>query len=96
MSEMSIKESIEWFEEGLKKAASRARELGRMQKVKHWDVIAKELDTFRTNGVYMANSYSRAWSAILNDVEHYRAQMGAKADAEQEAREALQTQEALH
>ncbi len=89
MSEMNIKESVEWFEEGLKKAASRARELGRMQNNKHWDSVAEQLDQLRFNGTYMARAYSRAMSVILEDVEKYRVSMGAKSDAEAEAREGV-------
>lgn len=51
MSEMTPQESIERYNEGLKKAASRARELGKLQKNKYWDQIANSLDGIRDQGL---------------------------------------------
>lgn len=44
-------EIIERFVEGLKKASSRCRELGAIQKSKHWNDISANLDKLLANGL---------------------------------------------
>lgn len=50
MSEMQESETIERFVEGLKRAASRARELAAMQKNDTWYTVATSLDNLRISG----------------------------------------------
>lgn len=56
MSIMEKNESMERFTEGLKKAASRARELGKAQKNNSWFQVAHHLDGLRKNGETMFSS----------------------------------------
>lgn len=53
MAEMLPIESMERFSEGLKKAASRARELGDAQKNRNWYKIAFMLEKLLHNGTEM-------------------------------------------
>lgn len=66
---MERNESIERFEEGLKKAASRARELGKAQSNTNWEKVALGLDQMRSNGMamYHAKAISRAAAIALLD-----------------------------
>lgn len=48
---MELSESIERFEEGLKKAAARARELAKAQKYNKWMELAAQLDKIRAQGM---------------------------------------------
>lgn len=50
MSDMSEKDSKERFTEGLKKAASRAREIAKATRNPVWTQIAFTLDEIRRNG----------------------------------------------
>jgi len=50
MSEMTEQESFERFDEGLKQAADRARELGKLQENKGWGQFAYQLDCLRKTG----------------------------------------------
>lgn len=61
MSEMTDVEAFERFSEGMKRAASRARELGVSQKSNDWGNVANMLDGIRTNGekMYRARALSR-------------------------------------
>lgn len=58
MSDMQEIESIERFVEGMKKAASRARELALSQKNTDWMKVAAMLDGVRANGVKLYNGAS--------------------------------------
>lgn len=58
MSDMQEQESIERFIEGMKKAASRARELAAAQKNNDWLNVAKMLDGVRVNGIKLYNGRS--------------------------------------
>lgn len=66
MSEMQDNESIERFVEGLKKAASRARELGIAQKNSSWEKVAVMLDGIRTNGVKLYQSSALSRNDVLS------------------------------
>ncbi len=53
MAEMNAGESMERFSEGLKKASSRARELGAVQMDRNWNKLAFALDNIRQQGEKM-------------------------------------------
>lgn len=53
---MDDKDSIERFLEGLKKAASRSRELGALKQDNVWFDIAKTLDQMRKNGTLLLDA----------------------------------------
>ena len=77
MSELSTAESFERFNEGLKKASSRAKELGRVQKNANWDKISEMLDGIRAKGEVFYKSKSLA--------EHQVQQMiNARVDSKKE------------
>lgn len=65
MSEMTDVEAFERFAEGLKKAASRARELGIAQKSKDWGNVATMLDGIRINGEKMYNARALSRQDVL-------------------------------
>lgn len=54
MSDMSEGEALERFTEGLKKAASKAREIGALTGVDIWSDIAGTIDNIRNNGKVLA------------------------------------------
>ena len=56
MSDMSLQESMERFSEGVKKAASRCRELGDAQKNRNWYKIAFNLEKLLSSGTEMYKS----------------------------------------
>jgi hypothetical protein len=47
MSDMTAHEAVERFDQGMKKAASRARELAAAQKNRHWNKLAFQLEKIR-------------------------------------------------
>lgn len=59
---LETNESIEYFREGLKKAASRLRELGALEKNKSWAGIADQIDMLRKSGemLYKQKAIKRA------------------------------------
>lgn len=61
MSEMTETETFERFSEGLKKAASRCRELGVVQKDRNWTKTAIQIEQFLAYGtqLYRASALSR-------------------------------------
>lgn len=72
MSEMSPKESVERFSEGLKKASSRARELGKSTMNPIWNNIATSLEGIRIKGEKMISSKALTTAqveAAVNDIE---------------------------
>lgn len=69
MSEMTLNESIERFEQGLRKASSRARQLSKIQGSKSWEQIAINLDQLRQKGrlMYSQKGLTRQETLILAD-----------------------------
>lgn len=69
MSDMTLQESMERFTEGMKKAASRARELGDAQKNRSWYKIAFNLEKLMEHGVamYKAKAISRQDALAIVD-----------------------------
>ena len=55
-------ETMEFFREGLKKAASRIRELGALEKNNSWGQIASQIDMLRKSGetLYKQKAMKRA------------------------------------
>ena len=66
---MQTTESFERFSEGLKKAASRARELGAAQKNRNWNKIGFMLEKLLKNGeeLYRRKSISRQDALLILD-----------------------------
>ncbi len=58
MSEMSLSEALERYNESLKRVASRARELGKAQQKPLWAQIAKSIEGIRERGITMAKARS--------------------------------------
>ncbi len=56
MSEMSEKETLERFDEGLKMAVSRAKELAQAQQNEGWVLVGIILERIRTDGLKLAKS----------------------------------------
>jgi hypothetical protein len=54
MSDMTEGEALERFTEGLKKAASKAREIGAATGLLLWNDIARTLDELRENGTKLS------------------------------------------
>lgn len=52
-NDMSLQETFERFDEGMKKAASRARELGHAQKNKNWFSVATQIEGLRAKALIM-------------------------------------------
>lgn len=71
MSEMELKETSERFVQGLKQAASGARELGAAQKSKNWLAIAVYLDGIREKGELVMKMKSLSRKEILDSLERY-------------------------
>lgn len=69
MRETTEKEAMMRFNEGLKKAISRAKMLARAQQNNHWLKIASGLDTIRVNGLKMANGKPLSRQAVLEKVD---------------------------
>lgn len=80
MSDMSSQETIERFVEGLKKAASRCRELSKIQKNKMWLNVASGFDNMRINGVKIYEAASLSRQEILATVD---AMVGKKIESEE-------------
>lgn len=53
MSEMGLSETFERFNESMKRAVSRAKELGHAQKNNSWFQVATHLEKLRQNGDHM-------------------------------------------
>lgn len=69
--DMNEKDSIERFTEGLKKAADRARELGRAQKSKHWMQVANGLDGIRVKGMQMFRAKALSRTDVLKMLDNF-------------------------
>lgn len=80
MSEMEKNESIERFTEGLLKAASRARELGKAQKNSAWQAVATQLDMLRSNGLKMYKAKGISRQVALDMLDRREQKMGKEAN----------------
>lgn len=70
MSEMTLAETADRWTNGLKKAASRCRELGKAQgKSVMWDQIADSLDKTRTMGETVIVTKALSRSAVLESMD---------------------------
>lgn len=75
---MEQKESFERFDESMKKAASRCRELGAMIKDKNWHNIGKQLDALAHNGVKIYKSKAIGRQELLKTIDRYNAKEAEK------------------
>lgn len=72
MSELSKAEVIERFDQGLREAASRCRELGKLQnKPVLWNQIATSLDTMRKNGELLIKQGQISQEDVLAGLSRY-------------------------
>jgi len=78
MSNMELNESLERFEESLKRAASRARELAKIQRNHMWLQIAKSYEGFLDKGGKLARSRSRGKDQINTDIDNYKATLATQ------------------
>lgn len=69
---MELQESKERFRESLKRAASAARELAKMQKFPLWDGIAKSIDGIRAKGCALAVAKSESKAEIDRQIDSYK------------------------
>lgn len=69
MSDMTLKETTERLMEGLKMAASRAKELGRAQNSPAWTKISNSLELMRTNCEMMIKSKGLTRAEVLRMVD---------------------------
>lgn len=70
MSEMNAAESIERFSEGMKKAASRARELGDAQRDRNWNKLAFQLEKILSQGIDIFKQKSLSEAEVMAMTEH--------------------------
>lgn len=75
MSEMNAVESIERFSEGMKKAASRARELGAAQKDRNWNKLAFQLEKIMDQGMNIFKQKALSESEVMAMTEHRISEM---------------------
>lgn len=80
-SVISEKESLEFFNEGLKKAASCAMEMAAFQSHPIWRDIATLLNELRQKGMMMANSKAMSRQDVLLNLDRRQGIVGEKADA---------------
>lgn len=75
MSEMTEGESFERFDENMKKAVSRANELGIASGNEDWMAVAKNLELFRTTGakLHRAKALSRSETLRMLDEQNDKA-----------------------
>lgn len=66
---MSVQETMERYFEGLKKAASRARELGRIQKNHQWSNVAAQLDILLKRGKQLYEDKPLSRQEALNIID---------------------------
>lgn len=69
MTDMTPNESYERFQEGMKRAVSRARELGEAQKNADWNKIAFRLECLLDNGRKLFLSKALSRQAALKMIE---------------------------
>lgn len=79
MSEMTPIESIERFVEGLKKAASAARELAALQKYPIWLQVATNLEMIRVQGMEIVQSKPLTETELNEEFEKLRLRTLAEA-----------------
>jgi len=72
MSEMTQTETNERWSEGLKKAASRARELSVSRKNLNWSAIAASIDGIREKGERMIVTSPLSRSQVIADLDGYQ------------------------
>lgn len=75
---MNLTESKERFSESLKRAASRCRELAKIQKYPTWNSIADSLDALRVKGMSMANAKGRSKMQVNSDIETHKEKLAAR------------------
>lgn len=68
MSDVNFAQSKEFFIHGVKKAASAARELGRMKQKNGWLDVARALDILQRQGSKLADSKGLSEVEVLNSV----------------------------
>lgn len=79
---MQEKDSIERFIQGLKKAASAARELTKIMKYPMWDQIAISMDGIRQKGELMIRGKALTRQEVLRKIEDIRVDMIKKSGEE--------------
>lgn len=72
MSEMELIETKERFNESMKRAVSRCRELSIAQKKHTWNQIADSLDGLRIKGMQMIDSKGLSKADIDRDIELHK------------------------
>ncbi len=75
MSDMNAAESIERFSEGMKKAASRARELGEAQRDRNWNKLAFQLEKILAQGIDIFKQKSLSEAEVMAMTEHRISEM---------------------
>lgn len=76
------KEALEYFVEGLRRASSRAKEMGRLQNHEIWMDISKICEEMLLSGVMIAESRPMGRMEVLAMINRREKRMGAKRDAE--------------
>lgn len=74
MSEMTTTEILERYNEGLKKASARAREMFSVTENKMWLDIAVSLDGIRVNGEKMARGKALTEKQVLDILDAKKAE----------------------
>ena len=69
---MELIETKERFNESMKRAASRCRELSVAQKKHLWNQIADSIDSLRVKGMTMINSKGLSKADIDSDIELHK------------------------
>lgn len=80
MSEVNERQTWEFFNEGLKKAASAAHELTRLKKTKDWQMVANSLKLLRKQGIELSNLKSLTDIEVLQTVNVREKQLNAMND----------------
>lgn len=83
MTEMAKSETIERYNESMKRAASRAKELAIAQNFPLWNAIAESLETMRLNGMTLANAKGRSKFQVERDIEDHKARLAIKEESVQ-------------
>ena len=75
MSDVSEKQSLEFFTHGLRKSEAAARGLARITKKHHWTNIANALTQLRSNGEKMFNMRALTDTEVLVATAHRQKQL---------------------
>lgn len=75
MSDMTLIESVERFDESLKRASSRAKELGRLHNDKSWNSLASAIDGLRKNGIDIYESKQMSRQDVLSFLDKHQKTM---------------------